>query len=146
MPYVHSVTRRLAQFPQRSAGLAAARVAQRPNLLHHVPSRPLQCASGRRSFRGKHLQRFASEITELRALGFAEGLSMHSGDHSSDVVVRLESGRIGVAVEFRGHASSPRYAVKPLLAEAAPDLPVFADEWTDIVQDLRKRAPLSDHD
>ena len=90
------------------------------------------------------MERFAKEITELRALGFAEGLSIHSSDPAGDVIARLESGRIGVAVEFRVDESAPRYAVKPLVPEAAKELPVATDVWSDVVQDVRRRAPLPD--
>ena len=89
------------------------------------------------------MQRFASEITELRALGFAEGLPIHSADHASDVVARLVSGRIGVAVEFRSDARFPRYVVKPLVPDVGSG-PIVTDVWGDIVKDIHRRAPLGD--
>ena len=91
------------------------------------------------------MKRFASEIAELRALGFAESLAIHPTDHASDVVARLACGRIGVAVEFRTDAGSPRYAVKPLLPDAGRG-PVATDVWGDIVKDIRHRAPVDDDD
>jgi len=89
------------------------------------------------------VQRFASEITELRALGFAEGLPIEVIDHPSGIVVRLESGRIGVAVEFCAEGP-PRYAVKPLVRDIGNGSGVATDIWSDIVRDIRRRAPLSD--
>lgn len=89
------------------------------------------------------MQRFASEITELRTLGFAESLPIHSTDQASDVVARLVSGRIGVAVEFRADASSPRYVVKSLVPDVGTG-PIVTDVWGDIVKDIHRRAPLGD--
>jgi len=40
----------------------------------------------------------AVEITELRALGFAQGLPIEPPHQARGLVARLESGRIGVAV------------------------------------------------
>ena len=90
------------------------------------------------------VQRFIREITELRALGFAEGLPIQPFDHSRGIVARLESGRIGVAVEFCARGGTPTYAVIPLLAEASNGRSVATDMWSDIVRDIRWRAPLSD--
>ena len=87
--------------------------------------------------------RFTSEITELRALGFAESLPIHPTDRASDAVARLVSGRIGVAVEFCADASSRRYAVKPLVPEAGSG-PMATDAWDDIVKDIHRRAPHDD--
>ena len=89
------------------------------------------------------MQRFASEITELRALGFAESLPIHPTDRAGDVVAQLVSGRIGVTVEFRADASSLRYAVKPLVPDAGSG-PMVTDVWGDILKDIRRRAPLGD--
>ena len=91
------------------------------------------------------MQRFASEITELRALGFAESLPIQPTDRASDVVARLVSGRIGVAVEFRADASTARYALQPLVADVGSG-PVASDVWSDIVKDIRRRGPLGDDD
>ena len=91
------------------------------------------------------MQRFASEITELRALGFAESLPIQPLKSTGDVIARLESGRVGVAVEFRG-AGSSRYAVQPLIPHAESEPLMASDVWTDIVRDIRRRAPLGDED
>ena len=91
------------------------------------------------------MQRFASEITELRALGFAESLAIQATDHASDAVVRLACGRIGVAVEFRAHAGSPRYAVKALVPDERRG-PIATDVWGDVVKDIHRRAPVHDDD
>jgi hypothetical protein len=91
------------------------------------------------------MQRFASEITELRALGFAESLAMQPTDHTSDALARLACGRIGVAVEFRAHAGSPRYAVKPLVPDEGRG-PMATDVWGDVVKDIHRRAPVDDDD
>jgi hypothetical protein len=91
------------------------------------------------------VQRFKSEITELRALGFAESLPIQPVERASDVVARLESGRIGVAVEFRADARSTRYAVEPLVPQLGSG-PVATDVWSDVVKDIHRRAPLGDDD
>lgn len=88
------------------------------------------------------MQRFAREITELRALGFAEGLPIEVNDHPLGLVVRLESGRVGVAVEFCAE-SAPRYAVKPLLQDPGGASGMATDDWSDIVRDIHRRAPPS---
>ena len=92
------------------------------------------------------MQRFAMEITELRALGFAEGLPIEPLHHARGIVARLESGRIGVAVEFCARDGTPTYAVVPLLAEGDNGRSVATDIWGDIVRDIRRRAPLSDNE
>jgi hypothetical protein len=90
------------------------------------------------------VQRFASEITELRALGFAEGLPIEAIDRPCGIVIRLESGRIGVEVEFCAGEGTPLYAVKPLVRDIANGSDTATDIWSDIVRDIRRRAPLSD--
>ena len=92
------------------------------------------------------MHRFASEINELRALGFAESLSIQPAHATSVGVLRLESGRIGVAVEFCADSGAPRYAVKPLVSGVGNGLPMASEVWHDIVQDVRQRAPASDDD
>jgi len=91
------------------------------------------------------MQRFAMEITELRALGFAEGLSIEPPHQARGIVARLESGRIGVAVEFRNEGT-PAYAVIPLVADGERAHTVATDIWSDIVRDIRRRAPLDDNE
>jgi hypothetical protein len=88
------------------------------------------------------VQRFASEITELRALGFAEGLPIEVIEHPPGIVVRLESGRVGVAVEFCAEGT-PRYAVKPLFGGNGNGSGLATDIWSDIVRDIHRRAPPS---
>jgi len=90
------------------------------------------------------VRRFASEITELRELGFAEGLPIEANDHARGIVVRLESGRIGVAVEFCAGEGTPRYAMKPLVRDICDRSDMATDIWSDIVQGIRRRAPLPD--
>jgi len=90
------------------------------------------------------VQRFTREITELRAFGFAEGLPIQPLDHSRGIVASFESGRIGVAVEFCARGGTPTYAVIPLLAEVSNGRSVATDLWSDIVRDIRRRAPPSD--
>ena len=92
------------------------------------------------------MQPFAMEITELRALGFAEGLPIEPSDDVRGLVARLESGRIGVAVEFCARDGAPAYAVIPLLVEGGDGSPVATDSWDDIVRNIRRRAPLSDYE
>ena len=90
------------------------------------------------------MQRFATEITELRELGFAEGLPMEPFDRERGIVARLESGRIGVAVEFRAREGKRSYAVIPLLVDVGSASSMVTDLWSDIVRDIRRRAPLPD--
>ena len=90
------------------------------------------------------MQRFAMEIIELRALGFAEGLPIEPHHHARGMVARLESGRIGVAVEFNAHEGASTYAVVPLLAEDGNGSAVATEIWGDIVRDIHRRAPPSD--
>ena len=88
------------------------------------------------------MKRFAKEIIELRALGFAEGLPIEPNHEARGIVARLESGRIGVAVEFCAHEDAPNYAVIPLLAKDGGA--VATNIWGDIVRDIHGRSPMSD--
>jgi hypothetical protein len=99
----------------------------------------------RSSTRTETMQRFTMEVTELRALGFAEGLPIGPPHHARDIVARLKSGRIGVAVEFRAREGTPTYAVIPLLAEGSHGS-AATDIWGDIVCDIRRRALQSDNE
>ena len=90
------------------------------------------------------MQRFVTEITELRELGFAEGLLVEPFDRERGIVARLESGRIGVAVEFRAREGRPTYAVIPLLADVGSASSVVTELWSDIVRDIRRRTPLTE--
>jgi len=92
------------------------------------------------------MQPFAMEITELRALGFAEGLPIEPSVDVRGLVARLESGRIGVAVEFCARDGTPTYAMVPLLGEGGDGSTVATDIWGDIVRNIRQRAPLSDYE
>ncbi len=92
------------------------------------------------------MQRFAMEITELRALGFAEGLPIEPPQHARGLVARLESGRIGVAVEFCTRDGTPTYALVPLLVKSGNGSRVATDIWGDIVRNIHLRAPLSDNE
>ncbi|HKX43313.1 MAG TPA: hypothetical protein VJO99_19295 [Burkholderiaceae bacterium] len=87
------------------------------------------------------MQRFTLEITELRSLGFAEGLSIEPPRHAGGIVARLESGRIGVAVEFRAGEGIPTYAVIPLVADGGRAHTVATDAWGDVLRDIHRRAP-----
>ena len=92
------------------------------------------------------MQRFAMQITELRTLGFAEGLPSEPPFHERGLVARLESGRIGCAVEFCTRAGTPMYAVVPLLVESGNGSSVTTDIWGDIVSDIHRRAPPRDNE
>jgi len=87
------------------------------------------------------MQRFAMEITELRSLGFAESLSIEPPRHAGGIVARLESGRIGVAVEFRAGEGTPAYAVISLVGDGGRAHTVATDTWGDILRDIHRRAP-----
>ena len=90
------------------------------------------------------MQRFAMEITELRRLGFAEALPI--AEHGRVLVARLESGRIGVAVEFCTRDGRPSFAIVPLLVEDGNGSRVATDIWGDIVRNIRRRVPLGDNE
>ena len=89
---------------------------------------------------------YSREIAELRELGFAEGLALSGGlpQHVATTVTRMESGRHGIAVEFLAACRGSRYAVVPLDGDA-PDPRVAAD-WSEVVAEVRRRAPPSDDD
>ena len=90
------------------------------------------------------MPRFASEITQLRALGFAEGLPIEPSAHAWPVATRLESGRIGVAVEFLEPGAPATYAVMALHAEQHASL--TTDTWEDIIGSVHRCAPAQDDD
>lgn len=92
------------------------------------------------------MQPFFMEITELRALGFAEALPIEATHHARGLVARLESGRIGVAVEFCTRDGTPTYVMVPLLVEGGDGNTVATDVWGDIVRNIRRRAPSSDNE
>jgi hypothetical protein len=92
------------------------------------------------------VRRFTKEIAQLRALGFAEGLPIKHFCHAQDVVARLESGRVGVAVEFTERGCGSRYAVVPMDSEASAGGRMASDVWSEIVKDLRRRMPPDDDD
>jgi len=92
------------------------------------------------------MRRFASEIAQLRALGFAEGLPIEPSVHAGTVAARLESGRIGVAVEFLEADSTATYAVMPLDAEAHASSRLASDAWEDVIGCVHRCAPAHDDD
>jgi hypothetical protein len=63
-------------------------------------------------------------------------------DHPRGILVCLESGRAGLAVEFCAEGT-PRYAVKPLVCSNGNGSGMATDIWSDIIRDIRRRAPLS---
>ena len=92
------------------------------------------------------VQQFDGEIAELRALGFAESLLVHTPGHPAGVVARMESGRVGVAVEFASDGRSPCYAVTPLAPDAGSNEVIATDMWSDVVRNIRRRVPLDNDD
>jgi hypothetical protein len=90
------------------------------------------------------MHRFASEIAQLRALGFAEGLPIGLSAHRWPVAARLESGRIGVAVEFLEPGSPATYAVTSLGTQ--PHASLASDTWEDIIGSVHRCAPAHDDD
>ena len=76
--------------------------------------------------------------------GFAEALPIEAIDHARGIVVRLESGRIGVAVELCAGQNVPRYVVRPLVRAIGNWSGMATDNWSDIVRDIHQRAPLGD--
>jgi hypothetical protein len=79
-------------------------------------------------------------------LGFAEGLPIELADRAQGVIARLECGRIGVAVEFYAPDARPAYSIVPLLPAVSGSPSVTTDLWSDIVRDVRRRAPPTDDD
>jgi hypothetical protein len=89
---------------------------------------------------------FASEISELRALGFAEALPMGRAGPMRRSVARLESGRYGLAVEFLEPGADLQYSVVAL-DEGDPDgAGTSCGMWSDVMRDIRRRAPPGDDD
>jgi hypothetical protein len=129
----------LGRLPMRAAA-AALTFSER-----QVPAAAHQCCHAQLT-RAEMMQRFAVEITELRALGFAEGFSSEPPYHERGLVARLESGRIGCAVEFCTRDGTPTYAVVPLLVGSGNGSSVATDIWGDIVRNICRRAPLGDND
>src|SRR5438552_5098880 len=58
--------------------------------------------------------RFEREFAHLRGLGFAEALPIEHASARPGIVARLESGRVGVAVEFYEPHAEVAYALVPL--------------------------------
>ena len=86
---------------------------------------------------------FASEISELRSLGFAESLPIETTDHARGVIVRLESGSRGVAVELCAGEDAPCYVIRPLVRTDG-ESGLATNRWGDILRDIHQRAPLGD--
>jgi hypothetical protein len=87
---------------------------------------------------------FASEISELRSLGFAESLPIEEAiDHARGIVVRLESGRRGVAVELCTGEDAPCYVIKPLV-HAGGGSSMATNLWSDVLRDIHRRPPAGD--
>jgi hypothetical protein len=89
------------------------------------------------------MQRFAREIAQLRALGFAEGLPIEHTVEASEVVARLESGRAGLAVEFRVSNSTSTFSIVSLGLEAGSGHHA-SDSWSDILRAVHCRLPPND--
>lgn len=92
------------------------------------------------------MHRFASEIAQLRALGFAEGLPIGPSVQAWPVAARLESGRIGVAVVFLEPGAPATYALMPLDANPHIGSDLASDVWEDIIDSVHRRAPAHDDD
>ena len=92
------------------------------------------------------MHRFASEIAQLRALGFAEGFPPERSEQAWPVAARLESGRIGVAVEFLEPGSPATYAVRPLEANPHAGSNLSSDTWEEIIGSVHRCAPAHDDD
>jgi hypothetical protein len=92
------------------------------------------------------MQVFASEIAQLRALGFAEALSIDRPDRARDTVARLESGRYGLAVEFFEPGCMGTYSVVPLECHGHVGSSLCSDTWSDVLRDVRRRTPPHDDD
>jgi hypothetical protein len=93
--------------------------------------------------KGEVMQRFASEIAQLRALGFAEGLPIEHTVEASEIVARLESGRAGLAVEFRVSNSASTFSIVSLGLEA-DDRRHASNSWSDILRAVHRRLPPND--
>ena len=87
---------------------------------------------------------FTSEIAQLRALGFAEALPIGDSSSTPDAVARLESGRHGLAVEFFEADAKATYSVVSL--EQQEDHGTACNMWSDVMHNVRRRAPPTDND
>ena len=89
------------------------------------------------------MRRFASEIAQLRALGFAEGLPIEHTVEASEIVARLESGRAGLAVEFRVSNSASTFSIVFLGLDAGNGRHA-SDSWSEILRAVHHRLPPND--
>jgi hypothetical protein len=89
---------------------------------------------------------FASEIADLRALGFAEALPIGRAAPVRRAVARLESGRYGLAVEFLGPGADLQYSLVALDAAEQDGAGTASGTWSDVMRDIRRRAPPGDDD
>ena len=89
---------------------------------------------------------FARELRALREIGFAEALPLSDALDAGDVL-RLECGRMGVAVEFRIREREDHIFRVASLAphqHAAP--PNTSSRWRDVMTVLQSRMAPNDND
>lgn len=91
------------------------------------------------------MQQFASEISQLRAMGFAEALPFARSNSMRSAVARLESGRYGLAVEFFVSVEM-RYSVVTLEVGGQGGTGIACDAWSEVLRGVRCRAVPSDDD
>lgn len=92
------------------------------------------------------MEPFASEVEQLRSMGFAEPLLFDPVDVGVDSSFRLESGRYGVAVCFFWNAPALRYSVLPLGDGQHTWLRFDSDHWCKVLSELRRHVPAYDDD
>jgi len=90
------------------------------------------------------MKRFASEIAQLRALGFAEVLPMEHAVEANEVVTRLESGRAGLAVEFRVSGSASTFSIVPLGLETPDGTRHASISWSEVLRAVHRRLSSND--
>jgi hypothetical protein len=90
--------------------------------------------------------RFEREFAHLRGLGFAEALPIENAPDSPGIVARLESGRVGVAVEFYEPHVEVAYALVPLDATPGSHPGRPTHRWDDVVKDVHRHMPPGDDD
>jgi hypothetical protein len=90
------------------------------------------------------MQRFASEIAQLRGLGFAEALPIER-PVAQGTITRLECGRYGLAVEFLATDSAAVYSVIPLVSGHGR-AHLASDIWQEVLRTVWRHSPLADGD
>jgi hypothetical protein len=86
--------------------------------------------------RSRRQRPFDREVSDLRNLGFAEGLELI--EQPTREVLRLECGSLGVAVELSGaEEARGHYAIVALVTPGAPDTEFKSTHWPTVMKRLQ---------